>query len=150
MNTDRLLKLAAHLRTVPPDSFNLSQWVAPAHNGMDKDQVVNSIVHSCGTVACAVGHACCMPEFNKQGLQFGPRGAAIEPMYIDPNDPDRWPHTSWRAVRMFFGLDEESGYHLFGDWRYEETRSRTAAAQVADRIEQYVKEHTTNEYRPTA
>lgn len=49
MRKDRLLKLAAHLRTVDPEKFIMHSWI-------------------CGTKACALGHAAMIPEFQKAGL----------------------------------------------------------------------------------
>jgi hypothetical protein len=50
INKDRLLKLAEYLETsVKPEEFDMRYW-------------------KCGTVACAMGHACSIPEFIEAGL----------------------------------------------------------------------------------
>lgn len=70
MNVDRLNKLANLLDTVPPEKFDLNYWglvskVARVPNTLDisKDE--------CGTVACACGWACTIPEFREAGLYLG-------------------------------------------------------------------------------
>ncbi len=51
MNRERLQVLADFLLTVPVEKFDLATW-------------------DCGTTACAVGHACQIPEFKKAGLRL--------------------------------------------------------------------------------
>ena len=49
MNAERLLRLADHLETVPPETFDLSTW-------------------KCSSFACAVGHAADIPKFAAAGF----------------------------------------------------------------------------------
>ena len=57
MNTQRLLKLADLLDTVPPEQFYIGLWS-------------NSPEFNCNTVACAAGWACSIPEFAEAGLHL--------------------------------------------------------------------------------
>jgi len=51
MNKKRLLKLADYLDTVPRKNFNIDIW-------------------RCGSVGCAMGHACDIPAFKRVGLKL--------------------------------------------------------------------------------
>lgn len=57
----RLLKLAAYLETVPRKRFDFTRW-------LDEDATATS----CGTRACAMGHAAMMPMFRRLGLRIVP------------------------------------------------------------------------------
>lgn len=54
MNTDRLLRLAAFLDTLPPERFDYRTWVGKDWQG--KADL------SCGTTACALGWAMTLPD----------------------------------------------------------------------------------------
>jgi len=86
---------------------------------------------NCGTTACAVGHACLNPVFQKQGLRFGLRHG--NPIYDE--------YDSWYAVERFFGLSERQATYLFYDEEYPDQGKDTTAAEVADRIESFLAEH---------
>jgi hypothetical protein len=62
VSDQRLLKLAAYLRTVPPKRFDYRHWVGRDWKGAPD--------LSCGTTACALGHAASMPAFRKLGLHL--------------------------------------------------------------------------------
>lgn len=106
MNKERLTTLANHLRTVPPETLDMSNW-------------------TCGTAACAVGHACMMPEFNAQGLGF-PDVRRI-PYYAG--------ESGWCAVDNFFDLLWPAARHLFESRHYLKPPTPT---EVADRIDYFV------------
>jgi hypothetical protein len=55
MNSERLLKLAEYLDNVSPETFNMKTWAT---------------AYECGTTACAMGHACDIPEFKELGLKL--------------------------------------------------------------------------------
>lgn len=107
MNKERLTILADHLRTVDPEGFDLTDW-------------------RCGTVACAVGHACTIPEFQAAGL--GLSGYSGTPEYGSL--------LSWAAVRVFFGLTFEQAHSLFDSGHYPD---RTGPDNVADSIDAFVR-----------
>lgn len=114
MNKERLTTLAKHLYTVPPETFDLGDW-------------------SCGTVACAVGHACTMPEFQAEGLGF----CACEHEEARPA-PEFRGSIGWSAVTCFFGLTFDESQELFAEGEYE--RIERTPAHVADRILAFVKD----------
>jgi hypothetical protein len=90
---DRLLKLADYLETIPESYFDIEEWVT------EKD---------CGTVMCAAGHACMIPEFKKQGLSLEGEKNFLCPAFKG--------HQGLSACKMFFGTEEpfhHSYYHLY-------------------------------------
>jgi hypothetical protein len=112
---DRLLRLAEyHEHQVSPEQFSLRNWQDP-----------------CGTVACAIGHACRIPEFAEAGLRLVPYGNAgyFMPAYGEWSD--------WYAVAEFFGIDHDDAEYLFGAWHYDEGVA-TRPDEVAARIREFV------------
>lgn len=66
MNRERMTILRDHLRdNVKDDKFNLSTWV-----GNDEIPWGGMQDLSCGTTACAMGHAASIPSFQEQGLRL--------------------------------------------------------------------------------
>ena len=114
MNQDRLLKLANHLRTVAPETFDLASW-------------------SCGGAACAVGHACTIPEFQAQGIKMGP----YEGLLLGSGVPRFGQYSGWPAVRAFFCLTWDQAQELFAGHCYP--AGLDGAHHVADRIEEFVR-----------
>ena len=106
---ERLKHLSDILKNVKPKNFDLSNW-------------------HCGTTACAVGHACMDPVFNKQGLRF---------LKSYPYTPTYKGIYSWGAVEEFFGLSEEQAEHLFaaGEYSMEDWGNPEA---VRERIEELI------------
>ena len=111
MTQDRLLKLAAHLRTVAPETFDLADW-------------------SCGSAACAVGHACMMPEFEAEGL-------TLTRYLLGLAAPAFGQYSGWPAVRAFFCLTWDQAQELFAGHCYP--AGLDGANHVADRIEEFVR-----------
>ncbi len=110
MNIERLQHLITILQNVKPEAFDLSAW-------------------HCGTVACAVGHACLDPVFNRQGLKLWDAGSGLIPCYAD--------NIRWGAVHEFFDLTYNQAQHLFSDSAY---RGAATARYVIARIESLIKE----------
>lgn len=141
MNIERLSLLAKHLRNVDATHFNLYSWAAVDNEDehidiTDGDEFPKQLVArgirlitegACGTTACAVGHACCVPEFQAQGLRWAPE--QLMPEYAGK--------TSWAAVEEFFGLSYLNAQLLFSHTRYD-TGLRTTPTQVAERIEDFI------------
>lgn len=116
MNRGRLLKLAAHLDTVPPEKFDLGHWI-------------------CGTTACAVGHACSIPEFRAEGLGWNSKQSRTR---FENPAPRFGGSEGWYAVQKFFDLDYGQATALFLDDSYDTHGERTTAAEVAQRIREVV------------
>jgi hypothetical protein len=64
IGNSRLLKLAAFLRLVPPDKFDLTHWFSRGELCRDSEPSLKS----CGTKGCALGWATAMPLFRRLGL----------------------------------------------------------------------------------
>lgn len=97
MRSDRLLKLAAYLDTLPPEKFDLSTW-------------------HCGTTGCAVGHACTMPEFRAEGLRLSEPVDAFDDSLSYYPTYDGLDH--WHAVCAFFELTKPESTYLFDMYEY--------------------------------
>ena len=143
MNIERLTKLAELLDKVVEERkpFNLYCWT----DEIDRSQgegVFKSIAsasdmteeelskHECGTVACAVGHACLDSWFNEQGLILDLDG---QPKFEN--------NQSWDAVAAFFEIGIELAIFLFDHGNYEE-ETETTAAEVAYRIRALIESET--------
>jgi len=108
MNTDRLLRLAAHLETVPESEFDMRTWAKQT---------------PCGTVCCAVGHAASIPEFRDAGLSLMPvmdNPIRLVPFYDGLSD--------WDATMRFFDLRYREACHLFDPTKYSEPLTPRAVA----------------------
>jgi hypothetical protein len=107
MNKQRLLTLATELeKPAMPIPFDMSNWYSrpyileeelDEHPGMAPLEAA----HNCGTSACAVGLACLMPEFQKQGLTTN----GGMPVFNGAQN--------WAAVCHFFDVSEYTARHLF-------------------------------------
>lgn len=135
----RLLVLAAALRANAANptgaKFDLATWmIYPQRKGPTID---------CGTVVCAVGLACIVPELKAEGLSWSfnyeltrdPAKAAGQPTFEG--------RIGFPAVINFFELSSMTdAEHLFVDVNYVHDRLPTvgAAAElaVAERIEEFV------------
>lgn len=87
MNSERLLRLADHLDTVPPENFKITVW-------------------KCDTVACAIGHA--VSIFHEEGLHlFYPEDYRfiLIPRYKN--------QVGLEAVASFFDITEDDAEDLF-------------------------------------
>ncbi len=114
MNIERLQHLITILQNVKPETFDLSTW-------------------HCGTVACAVGHACLDPVFLRQGLSL----TAVRGSH-SLKRPNYGPMAGWEAVELFFGLDQCQAAHLFSISKYDSCSVTTQ--DVIKRIESLIKE----------
>lgn len=118
MNVQRLLRLADHLDTVNPEEFSLFNW-------------------ACGTTACAVGHACSIPEFVRDGLvlrftdPLGGQSTLGCPVFKN--------YDGWNAVREFFSITGKISRYFFDPDKYPGDASPKC---VASRIREYVAKHS--------
>lgn len=109
----KLSKLAQFLdKKVPADRFNLVEWW----------------IHTpgCGTVGCAVGWACQIPEFKKEGLKL-----------LNNCSPCYNSLTSWSGVASFFNLNMEEATYLFLGSAYLYNKQKKT--HVIKRIREFVK-----------
>ena len=133
MNIQRLQTLAAFLRTVSQEHFDLRSWRSSVGCEYASDEDLTTL--QCGTTACAVGWACSMPEFQAQGLTWGTDGIspAGYPVYAPTETKEC--SASWEAVEEFFDISYNTAEHLFASDKYAENAT---AVQVADRIEEVI------------
>lgn len=150
----RLLKLADTLEAVPRKEFDIREW------GRD---TTNKKGEVCGTVACAMGHACSVPSFRAAGLKlvfrsdrtFGATVVFSPSLLTDRQHADRMAQ-EYRAMHgddsrfpavfrgfgageAFFGLDEYTSRRLFSSEGY--ANGRPTPKQVARKIRSTVAEH---------
>lgn len=136
---ERLLVLAAALRTNAANptgaKFDLGTWMQyPA----DESPQIN-----CGTVVCAVGLACILPELQAEGLSWvlnhvvekGAKSMSVgHPVYDGLS--------SFDAVVEFFKMRLDDAEYLFYDTNYKKeglpTIGAAAELAVAERIEKFV------------
>lgn len=110
----RLLKLAKHLETnVKPERFDMWSW-------------------TCGATACALGHACTIPHFKRNGLHL---------CIGDYPTPTYQSRTGFMAGATFFGLSYDQAVYLFDSDRYA-ARSMRSPKIVARRIRGLVRRLT--------
>jgi len=107
MNKERLTKLAQHLLTVPPEKLKMHNW-------------------TCGTAACAVGHACAMPEFKAEGLALSHSNKypVLTTIYA----------SGWNAVEAFFDISYEAAQYLFS---HEHYFVQPTPREVSERIAEF-------------
>lgn len=136
MNIERLQTLATFLRTVPAEHFDLEGWRSAGDSDPYKTprpvSNKNLLTHACGTTGCAVGWACALPVFIKQGLRW--KGW---PYY---KGSDGLISQHWEAVTGFFEISQDTAKHLFSDFHYLSDH-QTTPSEVADRIEESIREH---------
>lgn len=120
MNKPRLRVLSDFLETVPDDKFDINQWR-----------------HSCGSVCCAGGWACEIPEFKAAGLMIAIAG---EPMFTAPPvhalSSTPIPLTGYHALAAFFGLSHFTTTMLFSPEAYPvlENEDRVLPRQIIQRL----------------
>ena len=113
MNKQRLLTLATELEKPElPVPFDMENWYSrpcTLEEELDENPNVTPLeaAHNCGTSACAVGLACLMPEFQKQGLTT----LGGQPVYNGAKH--------WAAVGLFFDINMHMAHHLFDPEDYE-------------------------------
>ncbi len=133
----RLLVLAEFLEKLPDTSFDYSQWVGR---------------NECGTTACALGHACRMPEFNDLGLRLATDLSPSDWCFGDPACGEDFGAAAaqrpfmihlYEAQFLFYpceALFDESGRDLLGEGEQSPDED-ASAAEVAKHIRRFVAKH---------
>lgn len=117
MNKERLLKLAAGLRTIPPNKFNIGDYVSIGD--MDNG-------YACGVVCCAIGWG---PKFFPDDLEWV-RGDGT---YYFVRLRGTY-YSNVNAAQYFFDLSWPQLQRLFFPSAYY---PNPEPSDVADRIEAY-------------
>lgn len=115
---------------IDDEEFDLSTWHTDNDPGLRFEN--DDGVHSCGTVACAVGHAGSIPEFNKLGFSLSEYGY---PFY--KNSENNKTYRDWHAVCEFFNLPRPECNKLFNSEYYPNT-NYTTKYEVIERITQFI------------
>lgn len=122
MNIERLQTLANHLKTIVCEEFDLSYWYKE---------------NDCGSVACAVGHGCNIPEFQNLGLRmaFDPTQTSVYFRYV-PRFEDK---KGFNAIEAFFEISDDMAEWLFDASYYlVDHASEVTPAMVVDRIQEVI------------
>lgn len=92
----------------------------------------------CGTVACAVGHACFHPPFQKAGLALSYYDVGYTPY------PMFGGYTGIEAVEKFFNLTEDEVESIFFPHSYPD-QNDTTKAEVMQRIRKLLATNSSSE-----
>ena len=127
MNIAYLKLLEAKLRTVAQEEFDMRTWCGSEwHPWGGKEDL------SCGTVACALGHATTIPEFKKLGLRLVRRLANHWAGWIELDQGIKGTSHGFSAGAELFGLSINQSEWLFSAVSYD--AAVVSPAMVADRI----------------
>jgi hypothetical protein len=99
MNRERLKHLITILERVPPGRLKMDNW-------------------TCGTAACAAGHAAQDPVFNQQGFELRGTGSGRVPVLLLDTAPGADNPNNWDALEIFFGLHFDDVWRLFSSSAY--------------------------------
>ncbi len=126
MHKDRLITLRNHLLNNVQDSkFYLEYWIG--NNDTPWDGEMNL---SCGTTACAMGHAALIPEFQALGLSLKRVSRNGGTVTYDGM-------TQFSAVACFLDISIREADYLFNPEDYLND-ARTTRMEVIDRIDYFL------------
>jgi len=111
-----------------------------------KDEEFDLTVYKCGTVACAVGHACFHPPFQEAGLalSYYDVGYTPYPMVQGSTGVMFQGSTGVGAVMKFFNLTEEEVDRLFFPHTYPD-QVKTTKGEVMQRIRELLATNCSSE-----
>jgi hypothetical protein len=126
MHRDRIEKIRDHLRyNVKDERFNIAFWA-----GNTSQPWLGMPDLSCGTTACAMGHASTIPEFRDLGL------------YMVKENGKGWlqfgPYTHFEAAAAFLDISENAAIYMFDPDSYENGDYATRL-EVVDQIDSFLK-----------
>jgi hypothetical protein len=122
MHTDRLLKLADILDLVKEDKFDMNRWRS-----------------SCGTVACAIGHAAGDEYFRDLGLNLMSTPAFPTGHYSEGFVPEFEGEYNINAAAKLFGIAYSEAEWLFLPHSYTQRYIwKVTPSIVAQRIREFV------------
>ena len=110
----RLGLVVDRLESIRDNEFDYNVWVMEPVNG-------------CGTVGCALGHACFIPELQELGL------------YLNHNMPTvrRSGNIKYSAAKEIFGISLNAAYELFSPI-HSSVGANATRKQVANHIRNYI------------
>jgi len=92
---ERLRTLYSIMAGIPAEKVHMKNW--RGWSTMPDE----TLIHNCGTAACAVGWACAYPEFQEHGLDY----VSGMPFFAG--------ESNWLAVQKFFGLSHTEAQAMF-------------------------------------
>jgi hypothetical protein len=123
---ERLLRVADLVDQ--PKYIDLDVWAQPTkYYSPDHESM-----HTCGYVACAIGHAMFDPWHKERG--FRNSADNLFPVYKN--------FAGWGAVYYFYGVDTQDARKLFSSNTY---MANVTGADVAARIREFVAQHEQTE-----
>lgn len=126
----RLMVLRDHLKNnVKDKKFDLDSWVDNEESRTDQGIVKDLADASCGTTACALGHAGSIPSFRRAGLRYDVRWYVAAVSYGINKGFD--------AGQEFFHLTEEESFYLFDPDKYPE--GKRSKGYVIKHIDKQIK-----------
>lgn len=128
-------------------AFDLSTWIdTESMELFDKlmdtqpEDRYKTVLHTCGTSACAIGYALLDPWFNAQGF----KPDRIGPAWVGPMFQEL---TQWPAVLRFFQLNDLQAHHLFSPNAYAGgIYGKVDPERVAERILRYVERQEAKDF----
>jgi len=119
---NRLTKLAELLESLKPGKhFDMETW--GEHNADEPPHLDKNGKPGCGSVACALGWAACLPSFRKAGLKVEyADGVYGNPVWV----PTYKGFTGEIAGAEFFGIDWNEAYDLFVPDNMDQTPKQVA------------------------
>lgn len=123
MNTyEKLMRLDQALGEVPDEHFDMRVWYRRSGDSPPEGW-------DCGTAACALGHACFIPEFVAEGLHLEKRGGNFYPTFGDS--------AGVLAASFFFGVTWEQAYDLFNPEDLDSITRDQVRARIQELAESY-------------
>lgn len=132
MRSDRLLKLADYLETVPRKKFDMNAW---------------AVQSECGFSGCAIGWAAHGKLF--RGLTLAPVNSLFvthQPKYVRPGN--RRAKYQFGAASDLFEIESSDARELFSERYSGRNETYDTPKQVAKRIRKFVRDHS-NPSQPT-
>lgn len=142
MNSERLLKLAAFLDTLPPEKFDFNKIAFEADGGKPMLEALAAGSVKCGTVGCAIGW---MPavfpgevEYTEGWVSSLSEGRLREITLCG----ETWIDSSFLAAAHFFGILLPEVEYLFMPGTENGLEETASAAEVAEHIRQFVRDNS--------
>jgi len=125
LHKKRLLKLAAFLRTVPDENFNMCNWLTPDRN-LHKHSKASL---KCGTAACVGGWATVV---FRDLVYSWPKNI----IYLKSEPKSKYWCDSETNLKKFFGLDSKESERLFLMSFYKTAKEK--AKEIEDLVETHL------------
>jgi hypothetical protein len=125
---ERLRLLHDQLLTDTNHFLDMNQWM----NATD-EEILNSY---CGTVCCAFGFACTIPELQKEGLYLREQYCTREG--VKSLSPRYFHYADFTAARVFFQLSQSKVSYIFKQETY--AQEHPTKADVCKRIMEVLSE----------